>query len=205
MATKELTTGSPLKLIILFMVPIFLGNLFQQVYSLVDTLIVGRTIGIKALAAVGATGPMIFLIISFIFASTQGFAVVTAQKFGARDYNLLRKSVTAGFILSFILTIIMTLISAPFTEYMLGVVIKAYREFESRVTIITDENLTKSDRIREIIHRNIGMITKTELINMCPDISSTTVQRTLSELVKEGTIKKIGGGRYTKYIWNEET
>ncbi len=120
MATKELTTGSPLKLIILFMVPIFLGNLFQQVYSLVDTLIVGRTIGIKALAAVGATGPMIFLIISFIFASTQGFAVVTAQKFGARDYNLLRKSVTAGFILSFILTIIMTLISAPFTEYMLS-------------------------------------------------------------------------------------
>ena len=93
----------------------------------------------------------------------------------------------------------------PFTEYMLGVVIKAYREFESRVTIITNENLTKSDRVRELIHRNIGMITKTELINMCPDISSTTVQRTLSELVKEGTIKKIGGGRYTKYIWNEET
>lgn len=120
MATKELTSGNPLKLIILFMIPIFLGNLFQQIYSLVDTLIVGRTIGLNALAAVGATGPMIFLIISFIFASTQGFAVVTAQKFGARDYELVRKSVTSGFILSFILTVVMTLISAPFTIQMLS-------------------------------------------------------------------------------------
>ena len=119
MATKELTTGKPLKLILLFMIPIFLGNLFQQVYNLVDTLIVGRIIGLKALAAVGSTGPMIFLIISFIFASTQGFSVVTAQKFGARDYALVKKSVAAGFILSFLLTIIMTAISAPFTQQML--------------------------------------------------------------------------------------
>ena len=108
MATRELTTGKPLKLILLFMIPIFLGNLFQQVYNLVDTLIVGRIIGLKALAAVGSTGPMIFLIISFIFASTQGFSVVTAQKFGARDYALVKKSVASGFILSFLLTIIMT-------------------------------------------------------------------------------------------------
>ncbi len=120
MATKELTSGNPLKLIILFMIPIFLGNLFQQIYSLVDTLIVGRTIGLNALAAVGATGPMIFLVISFIFASTQGFAVVTAQKFGARDYELVRKSVTSGFILSFLLTVVMTLVSAPFTNQMLA-------------------------------------------------------------------------------------
>ena len=120
MATKELTSGNPLKLIILFMIPIFLGNLFQQIYSLVDTLIVGRTIGLNALAAVGATGPMIFLVISFIFASTQGFAVVTAQKFGARDYELVRKSVTSGFILSFLLTVVMTFVSAPFTNQMLA-------------------------------------------------------------------------------------
>ena len=114
MATKELTSGNPLKLIILFMIPIFLGNLFQQIY------IVGRTIGLNALAAVGATGPMIFLVISFIFASTQGFAVVTAQKFGARDYELVRKSVTSGFILSFLLTVVMTFVSAPFTNQMLA-------------------------------------------------------------------------------------
>lgn len=121
MATKELTTGNPLKLILMFMIPIFLGNLFQQVYNLVDTLIVGRTIGLKALAAVGSTAHMIFLIISFIFASTQGFSVITAQKFGARDYDLVKKSVAAGFILSCILTIIMTAISAPFTHKMLTI------------------------------------------------------------------------------------
>ena len=87
MATKELTSGSPIKLITFFMLPIFLGNIFQQPYNLVDALIVGRIIGINALAAVGATSPIIFMIISFIFASTQGFTVITAQKFGAREYD----------------------------------------------------------------------------------------------------------------------
>ena len=119
MATKELTLGSPVKLIFLFMIPMFIGNMFQQIYSFVDAVIVGRIMGIKALAAVGAASPMIFLIISFIFASTQGFAVVTAQKFGARDYNLVKKSAAAGFILSGALTVIMTIISAPLTFKML--------------------------------------------------------------------------------------
>lgn len=121
MTTKELTSGKPIKLILLFMLPMFFGNLFQQVYNLADALIVGRTIGLKALAAVGATSPMIFLVISFIFASTQGFAVVTAQRFGARDYNNVKKSVAAGFILSFILTVIMTAISLPFVQQMLEI------------------------------------------------------------------------------------
>ena len=121
MATKELTSGKPLKLIFLFMLPMFFGNLFQQIYNLADALIVGRTIGLEALAAVGATSPMIFLVISFIFASTQGFAVVTAQRFGARDYENVRKSVAAGFILSFVLTLIMTAISLPFVQQMLDI------------------------------------------------------------------------------------
>ncbi len=120
MATKELTSGGPLKLIFLFMLPMFFGNLFQQFYNFVDALVVGRAVGLDALAAVGATGPVIFLVISFIFASTQGFAVVTAQKFGARDYNLVKKSTAAGFILSAALTVIMTIISAPFTYKMLS-------------------------------------------------------------------------------------
>lgn len=121
MATKELTSGKPLKLIFLFMLPMFFGNLFQQIYNLADALIVGRTIGLEALAAVGATSPMIFLVISFIFASTQGFAVVTAQRFGARDYENVRKSVAAGFILSFVLNLIMTAISLPFVQQMLDI------------------------------------------------------------------------------------
>lgn len=120
MTTKELTKGNPLKLIILFMLPMFLGNVFQQIYNLVDALIVGRIIGLNALAAVGATMPLIFLIISFIFASTQGFAIVTAQKFGARDYEFMRKSVFASFVLSGFLTIILTILSAPFSYQMLS-------------------------------------------------------------------------------------
>ena len=119
MATKELTIGNPLKLILNFMFPILIGNMFQQFYNLVDALIVGRTLGINALGAVGATGPLIFLFISFIFATTQGFSVVTAQKFGARDYEMVKKSVGTSFILSFILTIILTLLSAPFAYQML--------------------------------------------------------------------------------------
>ena len=116
MATKELTQGNPLKLILLFAFPIFLGNVFQQFYNLVDALIVGRYIGIEALGAVGATGPLIFLLISFIFASTQGFSVVLAQNFGARNYDMVRKSLCTAFVLAGILTVILTLISVPLTR-----------------------------------------------------------------------------------------
>ncbi len=92
----------------------------------------------------------------------------------------------------------------PFVNYMLGVIVNAYKEFESRVELVTNPNLSKSDRIREIIKNHIGTITKSELLEMNPDISDTTVQRTLAELLKKNEIKKIGGGRYTKYTWNVE-
>lgn len=119
MTTKELTVGNPLKLILIFMFPIFLGNIFQQFYNLFDALIVGRLIGIEALGAIGSTGALIFLVISFIFASTQGFSVVLAQKFGAKDYNMVKKSLASSLILSFGLTIILTIISTPFTRPLL--------------------------------------------------------------------------------------
>ena len=92
----------------------------------------------------------------------------------------------------------------PFVNYMLGVIISAYRDFESRVKLVTNPNFSKPDRIREIIKNHIGTITKAELVEMNPDISDTTVQRALADLLKSGEIKKIGGGRYTKYIWNTE-
>lgn len=120
MAVKELTNGTPVKLILLFMFPIFLGNIFQQFYNLVDALIVGRILGMKALAAVGCTGPLIFLVISFIFASTQGFTVVTAQQFGARNYDMVKKSFAVSLILSTVLTLILTAVSAPFAYQMLA-------------------------------------------------------------------------------------
>lgn len=119
MNTKELTQGNPLKLIILFMIPLFLGNMFQQLYNFTDALIISRVIGLKALAAIGVCTPLIFFVISFIFASTQGFTIITAQKFGARDYVGLRKSFAASLVLSFFLTLILTLISTPFTDFLL--------------------------------------------------------------------------------------
>lgn len=119
MSVKKLTDGNPFKLIISFMFPVFLGNLLQQFYHIVDTLIVGRVVGIEALAAVGATGPIIFFAITFIFASTHGFTLITAQKFGAKDYKMLRKSFAASLILSGLLTVIITLLCLPFTVQML--------------------------------------------------------------------------------------
>lgn len=92
----------------------------------------------------------------------------------------------------------------PFVNYMLGVIVNAYKEFEARVKLLTDPNLSKADRIREIIKNHIGTITKAELMAMNQDISDTTIQRALADLLKNGEIEKIGGGRYTKYVWKVE-
>lgn len=93
---------------------------------------------------------------------------------------------------------------AHFVRYMLGVILSAYRDFSSRVRVLTTSGMSKPDRIREIIKDTLGKITKTEIMQKCPDISQVTVQRTLNDLIKNGDIIKIGGGRYTSYIWNRE-
>lgn len=93
---------------------------------------------------------------------------------------------------------------AHFVRYMLGVILSAYRDFSSRVKVLTTSGMSKPDRIREIIKDTLGKITKTEIMQKCPDISQVTVQRTLNDLVKSGDIIKIGGGRYTSYVWNRE-
>lgn len=91
----------------------------------------------------------------------------------------------------------------PFVTYQLGVILAAYREFSDRVRMIT-ENTRKPNRVRDIIKGHLGKITKTEIMQQCPDISQTTIQRALNDLVKSGEIIKIGGGRYTSYTWNRE-
>ena len=100
--TKDMTTGSSMKLILGFAVPLLMGMLFQQVYSLVDTIIVGRFLGVNALAAVGATGSINFLIIGFCLGLCNGFALPVAQRFGAKDYDGLRKYVGNSAVLSVI-------------------------------------------------------------------------------------------------------
>ena len=93
---------------------------------------------------------------------------------------------------------------APFVRYMLGVIAAAYRAFSERAEMLTKGKLTKAERVRETIRNHLGAITKAEILELCPDISEVTVERTLAELKNAGDILKIGGGRYTKYTWNHE-
>ncbi len=110
--TRNLTEGSPLKLIIAFAIPMILGNLFQQLYNFVDTMIVGHFLGMEALAGVGATGSINFLIIGFCMGMCSGFAIPVAQKFGAQDYGALRKYVANALYLALIFSISIAIVVA---------------------------------------------------------------------------------------------
>ena len=92
----------------------------------------------------------------------------------------------------------------PFVKYTLGILLAAYRDFNDRVQIWNKKPLTKPQRIAESIKSRLGTITKFEIKEQCPDISEITIQRTLADLVDKGDVIKIGGGRYTKYVWNTE-
>ena len=109
--TKDMTTGNPVKLILLFSIPLLIGNIFQQFYSMVDTIIVGRFVGVDALAAVGSTGSMAFLINGFVVGLSSGFCVLISQRFGAKDEDGLKKATSSALVLSLIATIIVTIIS----------------------------------------------------------------------------------------------
>ena len=117
--TKDMTSGSPIKLIIAFSIPILLGNLFQQFYSMVDTAIVGRYIGVEALAAVGSTGSLTFLIVDFALGLTAGFAVPIAQTFGANDHKKMRHYVAMSIYLCIFLTLVLTVLSVWLTRPLL--------------------------------------------------------------------------------------
>lgn len=91
--TTDLSVGSPMKLILSFMMPLFLGLLFQQLYSMVDTMVVGKLLGVDALAGVGSTGSVNFLVLGLCNGICAGFAIPVAQKFGEKDFDGLRKFV----------------------------------------------------------------------------------------------------------------
>ena len=105
---KDMTVGSPMKLILGFLVPMLFGLLFQQFYNMVDTIIVGQCLGVTALAAVGSTGSINFMINGFCIGVCSGFAIPVAQKFGAGDEKGLRRFVANAGWLSLIFSIIMT-------------------------------------------------------------------------------------------------
>lgn len=88
----------------------------------------------------------------------------------------------------------------PFLRYYLGIILKAYREFENRAEHLRNHNLSKPDRIKAILEQKVGKITKKEIMELCPDISKVTVERTLTDLVKSGYIAKVGSGPATGYV-----
>jgi len=90
----------------------------------------------------------------------------------------------------------------PFVRYMLGIIIAAYQDFTNRIQILVTKGLSKPDRVKEIIRNSSRKMTKAEIMAQCHDVSERTVQRTLTNLMESGEIIKIGGGRYTSYIWN---
>ncbi|MCC7666705.1 MATE family efflux transporter [Liquorilactobacillus satsumensis] len=126
---RELTKGNPIKLILMFTIPLLIGNLFQQFYSISDTLIVGQTLGVKELAAVGSTGSIQFLIIGFAQGLTAGLSIITAQYFGAGDYKKVRESFAASIIISVIVTLILTFLSLFYIKDIL-VLMQTPKEIE---------------------------------------------------------------------------
>lgn len=106
--TRDMTSGNPLKIIILFSIPVLLGNLFQQFYNMVDTIIVGQYLGEDALAAVGTTGCLMFLVLGFANGIAQGFGVMVSHAFGAKDYRLLKHYVALSLILTVIVSVLLT-------------------------------------------------------------------------------------------------
>lgn len=107
----DMTKGSPMPIIMRFFIPIFIGNMFQQFYNMVDSIIVGRYVGTEAFAAVGSTGTIMFLVLGFANGLANGFTVLTSQRFGAKDEKGIRQSVANAIFLSVIVSAVMTVFS----------------------------------------------------------------------------------------------
>lgn len=116
---RDMTVGKPMRIILNFTLPIFIGNVFQQFYSMVDTVIVGKFVGTKALAGVGSTGTIMFLILGFLTGFTVGVTVITAQRYGAGNMGAMRKTVASAALLSAAVSVVMTAASMIFMKPLL--------------------------------------------------------------------------------------
>lgn len=119
---KDMTVGSPIRLLLIFTVPLLIGNIFQQLYNVSDTIIVGRTIGVGSLAALGACGPLFFCTMGIFFGLTSGFAVITAQRFGAHDIVGVKRSVAISFGLCFVTGLLFMAVMTPLIRPMLRLI-----------------------------------------------------------------------------------
>ena len=118
---KDMTSGKPIKLIWNFTIPLLIGNLFQQLYNMADTFIVGRTIGVHALASVGSTGSIIFLILGFANGLTAGLAIPLAQRYGAKNYSGVKRSFYVSILISAMVAILLTILSMLFCRQILEI------------------------------------------------------------------------------------
>ena len=118
---KDMTKGSPMRLIVQFCIPVMIGNIFQQVYSMTDTIIVGQCLGTGALAAVGSTGTISFLILGFTMGCCIGFCVPIGQKFGAGNQAGVRRAIGNSVTLSVIITAFISLFSTLFMRTLFAV------------------------------------------------------------------------------------
>ena len=118
---KDMTSGKPIKLIWNFTIPLLIGNLFQQLYNMADTFIVGRTIGVHALASVGSTGSIIFLILGFANGLTAGLAIPLAQRYGAKNYSGVKRSFYVSILISSVVAILLTILSMVFCRQILEI------------------------------------------------------------------------------------
>ncbi|MBQ8785367.1 MAG: MATE family efflux transporter [Alphaproteobacteria bacterium] len=136
---QNMTLGNPLRLIITFSIPLLISNLFQQLYSISDIILVGRLIGVKALAAVGAAAPVFFLLIMVSIGFTNGLTVISAQSFGAKNYRRLRRSVTTATTLSLSFTVIFSaimLLFLDFTLHLMNVPEEIYQDTKKFLLVI---------------------------------------------------------------------
>ena len=116
---NNLTKGNPTRLILLFSLPMIIGNIFQQFYNLVDSAVVGRYVSVGALAAVGSTGSIVFLITGFAAGVATGFSVVISQRFGADDHDGVRSAYAATIVISTIMSVVLTVVSLYYMEDLL--------------------------------------------------------------------------------------
>lgn len=137
MKTCDMTQGNPMRLLLLFAIPVLAGNVFQQFYNMVDSIIVGKFVGVDALAAVGSTGSLMFLIIGFSMGLTVGYSMIISQRFGAGDEEGVRKAVALSIVLSLVIGIFITILGVLVARPLLVLMQSPPETLEDATTYLT--------------------------------------------------------------------
>ncbi len=135
--TNDMTVGSPIKLILWFAIPLFIGSIFQQIYNVVDTVIIGHRLGDMAIASIGATSSLYGLNINFALGLNSGYGIIVAQAFGAKDEEKLKKSIATMLVLNTVITVILTILSLVFLRTIMNLMNVPESIFEDAYTYIS--------------------------------------------------------------------